>query len=553
MNNDINLKSSSLSGVNKNHIYLITFLLILLIFITHSIYLSVVAEDAFISFHYAKNLFNGFGLVWNIADPPVEGYTNFLWLIFCSIGLLLKLELTTFSQLLGILSGAITLLYVYKIGKKILGFKTKIALIPCLMLAISGPFVTWASSGMETNLFTLFIVCSIYYELNFWSTYNKTSLTFLFLFLLLAALTRPEGFGFFLILIVLHFIKSKRYNTLAPIRQSILFVFICFIIPFTVYFLWRYSYFGYLLPNTYYAKTGGGFFQWIRGLAYLLYFCLHFLLPAVGLLTVFIWISVEKLNTKVVIKEIRLRIKNDIRAYAFFIFLSVCLLYSVYLIYIGGDYMAMYRFFVPILPLIYLLLTKCYDIISSSNSNIYKRNLSFILLIFFILGTIIQSTPLDKFIFAKSIRQHGQYQGVLFERWNSNRLTVLGKFFNSYKTSPNESIATDAIGAIAYYSGLKVYDFHGLVDSYIAHLEKENLGKGLPGHEKKDFVYTLSRKPTFLMFDRKLTKVQASVPVYPEEIKAIIKSEYELVSVWLKDDLNNESGYFNFFQRINKK
>ncbi len=100
---------------------------------------------------------------------------------------------------------------------------------------------------------------------------------------------------------------------------------------------------------------------------------------------------------------------------------------------------------------------------------------------------------------------------------------------------------------------MKVYDYHGLVDPYIAHLEKENLGKGFPGHEKKDFFYTLSRKPTFLMFNRELTKIRAEVPVYPEEIKEIIKTEYELVSIWLNDNLNNESGFFNFFQRINKK
>ena len=86
----------------------------------------------------------------------------------------------------------------------------------------------------------------------------------------------------------------------------------------------------------------------------------------------------------------------------------------------------------------------------------------------------------------------------------------------------------------------------------IKNLENENLGKGFPGHEKKDFVYILSKKPTFLMFNRELTKNQAEVPVYPESIKAIIESDYKLVSVWLKDDLNNESGFFNFFQRINK-
>lgn len=552
MNSDLNLDSLSHSAVRKNYIFILAFVTIILIFIIHSIYLSVLAEDAFISFRYAYNFVNGFGLVWNTGDLPVEGYTNFLWVILCSVGLFINLELATFSQLLGILSGIITLIYVYKIAKKILGFKTKTTLLPCLMLAVSGPFATWASSGMETNFFTLFIVGSIFYELNFWLNYRRSSLILLFLFLLLATLTRPEGFGFFLILFVFHLLKTKESKSSTQFRQSLLAAFIIFIIPFTVYFVWRFSYFGYFLPNTYYAKTGGGIFQWLRGLAYIFYFFLHYLLPALPIVTIFIWISLGRIKLKMAVHEIVLKINNDNRVYAFFIFISICILYSVYIIYVGGDYMAMYRFFVPILSLIYLLITECYNIISTSSSSIIKRKLSFILLIFFILGTIIQSTPLDKFVFAKSIRQHGQYQGVLFERWHSNRLTVLGKFFNSYKPSHNESIATDAIGAIAYYSGLKVYDYHGLVDSHISHLENENLGKGFPGHEKKDFVYILSKKPIFLMFNRVLTKNQAEVPVYPESIKSIIESDYELVSVWLKDDLNNESGFFNFFHRINK-
>ena len=37
-----------------------------------------VQDDAYISFRYARNLADGFGLVWNIGER-VEGYTNFLW------------------------------------------------------------------------------------------------------------------------------------------------------------------------------------------------------------------------------------------------------------------------------------------------------------------------------------------------------------------------------------------------------------------------------------------------------------------------------------------
>src|SRR5689334_14244881 len=38
------------------------------------------SDDAYISFRYAANLLDGYGLVWNPGER-VEGYTNFLWLI----------------------------------------------------------------------------------------------------------------------------------------------------------------------------------------------------------------------------------------------------------------------------------------------------------------------------------------------------------------------------------------------------------------------------------------------------------------------------------------
>src|SRR5690349_8932189 len=37
-------------------------------------------DDAFVSFRYARNLWQGHGLVWNRGER-VEGYTNFLWVI----------------------------------------------------------------------------------------------------------------------------------------------------------------------------------------------------------------------------------------------------------------------------------------------------------------------------------------------------------------------------------------------------------------------------------------------------------------------------------------
>jgi hypothetical protein len=36
-------------------------------------------DDAFISFRYARNLADGYGLVWNPGGEPTQGYTNFLF------------------------------------------------------------------------------------------------------------------------------------------------------------------------------------------------------------------------------------------------------------------------------------------------------------------------------------------------------------------------------------------------------------------------------------------------------------------------------------------
>jgi len=39
-------------------------------------------DDAMISMRYAKNLAQGFGLVWNPGGERVEGFTNPLWVLF---------------------------------------------------------------------------------------------------------------------------------------------------------------------------------------------------------------------------------------------------------------------------------------------------------------------------------------------------------------------------------------------------------------------------------------------------------------------------------------
>ena len=42
-------------------------------------------DDAMIVMRYARNLTEGYGLVWNPGGAHVEGYTNLLWLLWMAV------------------------------------------------------------------------------------------------------------------------------------------------------------------------------------------------------------------------------------------------------------------------------------------------------------------------------------------------------------------------------------------------------------------------------------------------------------------------------------
>jgi hypothetical protein len=42
-----------------------------------------VCDDAYISFRYSRHVAEGHGLVYNLSEsPPVEGYSNLLWVLW---------------------------------------------------------------------------------------------------------------------------------------------------------------------------------------------------------------------------------------------------------------------------------------------------------------------------------------------------------------------------------------------------------------------------------------------------------------------------------------
>jgi hypothetical protein len=514
---------------------------IIAVFVAHSTYLQVVAEDAFIAFRFSSHLAGGHGLVWNLGDAPVEGYTDFLWILLCTGAMVLGIEVSLFAQVIGVLSGVVALFYTWRLAERVAGMPRPWSLLPGALLAVSGPFATWSTSGMETTLFAALAVAACYHGAAAWTSARALRGSVVAAVLLvLCALTRPEG----VLVAGVFFAASAVLGRGGALRRDVVVPALIFAAAMVAYEWWRVAYFGQWLPNTYYAKVTGSFYRYLRGLIYAGAFFLYFVLPFVPMAALLVW-----RRTRATVRAEVLRAGTGVWLCAVMV-----VVYTAYIAWAGGDYMAMYRFFVPVLPFLYVLVAAALvAAIRRARAAATGTGRPVLLFAFGVLVTGIHSTPLDPRIFPKPPLQHGHFAGVQTERWHSARLSLIGDFFREHRRSPGESLATDAIGAIGYYSQMRVYDIHGLVDPHIAHERRRGEAEGLlvkPGHQRGDLKYILSKDPTYIMFDRRFTAEPGGYPggVGPA-VRELLERDFEPVSVWLDDAVNAESGYFTFCAR----
>ena len=211
-------------------------------------------DDAFISFRYARNLLEGHGLVFNPGEY-VEGYSNFLWtlelaLLWALFDLRPEYVAPWLSVACTVATIATMLWWVVRTPR--LQERVLVAWMALGLVCSSATFAVWTSGGgLETRQFTFFIVLGVVslalYRHSRWGLLT-TSLS-----LTAAAYTRPEGplvaaccFAWFAIQ---HFLTNRRL----PWRELGILVG-PFVILVAAHYLFRYSYYGEWLPNTYYAK-----------------------------------------------------------------------------------------------------------------------------------------------------------------------------------------------------------------------------------------------------------------------------------------------------------
>jgi arabinofuranosyltransferase len=517
------------------------------VFLVHVAWLWTVQEDAFIGYRYSRNLAEGHGPVWNVGEPPVEGYTDFLRIALMAAVVRAGLPMVRSSQLIGVAFALAALGITAAMARRCLPGAW--ALVPPLLLATSGPFAAYASSGMDTPIFAFFVVAGVARELV--ERDDVARLPISGLIFALAAMTRPEGAFVFAITLVHRLLDPPggRRDLPRTARWALGFV-----IPFGAYFLWRWTYYGFLLPNTFYAKVGTTAAQVVRGIKYVGKFFIVMAVPALALAGFVMG---------------RRRRAVSLGA-------AITIPYLAYILVVGGDYMALFRFTVPLLP--FMALATAVPLTAFARRLPRPRVLAPVTIAVVVLVGLAPSLNLEALpvdpppsgVYLKEhrpshwymkMRQHTAFPRLVSERWYVNRFTLLGQWMQR-ELPAGTSVAYYGIGAIGYYCDHPIIDMWGLNDTYLGHLQKATMGSGIAGHEKRDFLYVLRREPSYVLYSRHFSAkpygASDVTTLYWRELTELslaarataleYLARYSVENVWMTDAANRDAGYATFLR-----
>ena len=310
------------------------------VLVWHSLRYDFVTDDAFISFVYSRNFAEHGELVFNPGMDPVEGYTNFLWTLLLGLLMLVGLPPEAMSLVLGTGFALATLVVVQRIAAHVWSGPSWWDQVAPALLAFSAGYACWSSGGLETQMFTFWVALAVLLYLR--GDEDGRLLRRVGPVLALAAMTRPEG------MLVAAVIGAHRAGVmlgrdrrLRPTRDELLCLayFAALWLP---WFAFRWIYYGYFFPNTYYVKASGAASD-----AY------HAEMRRVGLHYVWTFLRDSGLLHGSPLAAAGL-FAARLRSRRFLFGTLAAAIGAAYLYYtvgVGGDFMGLHRFVMPLFPL----------------------------------------------------------------------------------------------------------------------------------------------------------------------------------------------------------
>lgn len=422
-------------------------------------------DDSFITLRYARNLVEGNGLVYNPGEY-VEGYTNFLWTVLMAVPLWLGIDPVMTGHLLGAVAAVCTVVGVVGIATAVFGSHLLGNLV-ALVLASNFSFVAYVTGGLETQLQTALLVAvwllltpaalrdDVRISTARWALVSVACAA--------ALMTRLDSLLLLAVPILAVVWRQHRARALsAPSVVAAVAPAALILTPWTI---WRFVTYGSIVPNTAVAKSNPWSITVLQAGTYLAIFL------AVSLIALFLPAALVR--------------GRELLARRPFVIVAISLgLWVLYLFRVGADFME-FRFMVPVLPLISLVLV---GLLLLTRTPRWRTVLGVSLALGFVVHPLIMGGSGGLL----NIDSTGYLDGFVTDE--SGGLAQVGRELGEALGGSAEAelpgsgapiISTGGAGALPYYARLRHVDQLGLTDPWTARNGlRTNTGRLVPkpGH-----------------------------------------------------------------------
>ena len=422
-----------------------------------------VVDDAFISFRYARNLAEGHGLVFNLSER-VEGYTNFLWTLVLSVLSLTGIDLLWIALVLGLVAFVGAVLVTLRLGRVLAeahGVHPYVPLAPVL-LSVQLVFVSFATTGLETMAASFFVALG---ALALVRAETPRGAARAGAWLIVAVLLHPDHAIFYAAGAAVLCAEERPWSRR---RWPVLLAYALPSAAYAATLVWKLGYYGQVLPNTYYAKSGGSSY-YSQGAVY----------AATFYLSSHLWLALPIAAAWVVSRAPA----GPVHRFKAFFVVSF-LAFNFWVLRLGGDFM-LGRFYVSLIPLLLLAAEQWLNAARAREGGARPA-----LGPWLVAGLLLATAHGGSLVRPRQTEFRIADESTYYPVGWSYPLEVrhfngeVGHVLHDALTARGIelTLATTGIGMVSFYSRLPVVDILGLTDATVARMPTQRRRR--PGHEK---------------------------------------------------------------------
>lgn len=398
------------------------------------------SDDAFVTLRYADRLLHGFGLTWTDGER-VEGYSNLLWLLGCAGLGALGIDLVAAARLLGAGCTTAALWHLTRALRPHDAASAAAAAVAPLLVAGSGTVMAWTLGGLEGPMVLACLAwgfAALLRELRrapmpaVWThaTLVRCSIPFA-----LGCWTRPDGPLWVAGAGIALGLAASRSGLRTAVSRTAMFAALP-LCAVGAQLVFRFAYYGDLVPNTAYVKAQFDPGSGAQGLAYV---------------TDALASALRGITLPAALGVVALPFVRALRA-AWLVLALPTLAWLGYLAAIGGDHFPGFRLLHGALAPMALLA----GLLVGASAH---RRVALLALLAAAVAAVGDGV--------RQSRSHPRLVEEKSETWEW-RGRVVGETLARAFGDAAPRLAVDAAGAVPYYSRLPALDMLGLCDRTIA-------------------------------------------------------------------------------------